>query len=282
MFTTIIQSADFSALLDLLAPHTPGALHAPGAPQCRIFDCRARLGDEEWGLKQYLEGHIAGAQHLDLDQDLANPPGIRGRHPLPDRERLANTLAVKGLNACDQVVVYDDVGGAIAARAWWCLRWLGHEGVAVLDGGLPMWKGPLTSGAEIASPGDFACQPALTKQIDAKDLNRALGSFHLIDARSQLRFDGVEEPIDKVAGHIPGAVCCPFQNNLEKNGRFKSAKELALNFPEMNRLCVAYCGSGVTAAHNILAMRIAGLEEPALYPGSWSEWIENADRPREP
>jgi thiosulfate/3-mercaptopyruvate sulfurtransferase len=219
---------------------------------------------------------------LSLDEDLAEPPGDKGRHPLPDPDRLAARLRGLGISDNDQVAVYDDAGGAFAARAWWCLRWLGHEAVAVLDGGLKAWSAPLTDNLVSPDPGDFSIRPTLTRTIGVQELASSLADYSLIDARSQPRFDGREEPIDSIAGHIPGAQCRPFQANLNKDGKFVDPQTLAARFPANVEAVVCYCGSGVTAAHNILAMRVAGLQEPMLYPGSWSEWIRSEDRPTTP
>jgi len=245
----------------------------------KFLDCRASLADPDLGRRAYLEGHITGAGYLSLDDDLAAAPGRGGRHPLPDPEALAAKLRALGISDTDQVVVYDDAGGAFAARAWWCLRWLGHEAVAVLDGGLPAWPVPLTVQTPTPAPGNFSIRPTLTRTIDADGLAAGLGDYRLVDARSESRFRGEEEPIDPVAGHIPGAICRPFQENLDTNGRFRSASVLARRFPSQGEI-VCYCGSGVTAAHNIVAIRHAGLPEPILYPGSWSEWIQDETRPR--
>ncbi len=248
----------------------------------RILDCRARLGDSEFGPRAYAEGHIPGACYASLDDDFAAAPGEGGRHPLPEPERLRDRFRDWGVNDADQIVVYDDAGGAFAARAWWCARWLGHEAVAVLDGGLPAWTGPLCRETPAPRRGNFSIRPSLTRTVDAETLLRRLPDAHLVDARSQQRFDGREEPVDPVAGHIPGAVCRPFQGNLAPSGRFQPPEELARRFADLPDDVICYCGSGVTAAHNVLAMKIAGHPEPVLYPGSWSEWIRDPNRPREP
>jgi thiosulfate/3-mercaptopyruvate sulfurtransferase len=247
----------------------------------KFVDCRASLADPDLGRRVYEAGHIAGAVYLSLDDDLAAPPGAGGRHPLPDPEILAARLRALGINDGDQVVVYDDAGGAFAARAWWCLRWLGHEAVAVLDGGLKDWPVPLSTETVTPAPGNFSIREPLTRTVDAATLAADLNAYTLVDARSEARFRGEEEPIDPVAGHIPGAICRPFQENLDDQGRFRAPRALAKRFPSgENTVC--YCGSGVTAAHNVLAMRLAGLPEPLLYPGSWSEWILDEARPRAP
>lgn len=251
-------------------------------PKPRIFDCRARLDDPSWGHTAYAEGHIPGALHASLDEDFAAPPGSGGRHPLPDPSLLQAKFRSWGVNDEDQLVFYDDAGGAFAARAWWCARWLGHQAAAVLDGGMAAWTGPLTRTVPDVTPGSFSIRPSLTRTIEAETLLNRLAEAVLVDARSEPRFRGEEEPIDPVAGHIPGAICLPFQGNLNAEGRFRSAAELAQRFQGMPEDVICYCGSGVTAAHNVLSMRVAGLPEPLLYPGSWSEWLLDPDRPRVP
>lgn len=252
-----------------------------------LFDCRSKLGDLPWGRNAWLNGHIPGAVHLDLDRDLAGPPGDGGRHPLPDPARLARRLGELGASDDCRIVLYDDVGGAMAARAWWCIRWLGHDNVAILDGGLAAWVAanpnqPLESGVQAVDAQKFTRRNSLTNTIRADALVLQLGSNTLIDARAQERFDGLVEPIDPVAGHIPGALCMPFQGNLTSDGRFKSSAELAERFSDLADPVIAYCGSGVTAAHNLFALRLAGRDEGVLYPGSWSEWLIDESRPREP
>jgi len=250
------------------------------ANNVKILDCRAALGDREHGQRVFAEGHIPGSSYLSLDDDLAAPAGEGGRHPLPVAEALASRLRELGISNNSQVVVYDDAGGAFAARAWWCIRWLGHAAVAVLDGGIAVWDGELESATKPHPRGDFTIRTALTRTTDVDQLSAGLNAFRLIDARSQPRFAGIEEPIDPVAGHIPGASCLPFQGNLGTDGRFLSAVQLKARFSQFEDAdLVCYCGSGVTAAHNILALKVAGFPEPALYPGSWSEWIRDPDRP---
>ncbi|MEQ8859250.1 MAG: sulfurtransferase [Pseudomonadales bacterium] len=261
---------------------SPEMLQAHLDEPVRILDCRARLGDPAYGSRVYAEGHIPGALQASLDDDFAAAPGAAGRHPLPDRARLRDRFRDWGIDDSTQIVVYDDAGGAFAARAWWCARWLGHEAVAVLDGGIDAWEGPLSSARPAVAPGSFSIRPALTRTVDAATLQAELGEVALVDARTRARFDGLEEPIDPVAGHIPGAVCLPFQDNLGGDGRFRQADELARRFEDLPDPVICYCGSGVTAAHNVLALCIAGRAEPVLYPGSWSEWIVDPTRPRAP
>lgn len=267
------------------APELTRALAAGGSgaqPAVRLLDCRARLGDAAYGPAAYAAGHLPGAVYASLDDDFAAAPGDGGRHPLPDPERLRDRFRDWGVDDGDQIVVYDDASGAFAARAWWCARWLGHEAVALLDGGLAAWTGPLSTEEPAPARGNFSVRPALTRTIDAAALTASLPALTLVDARTQRRFDGIEEPIDPVAGHIPGARCLPFQDNLDADGRFRSREALAARFADLPDDVVCYCGSGVTAAHNVLALRLAGRPEPLLYPGSWSEWIRDPARPRAP
>lgn len=247
----------------------------------RVIDCRARLGDLDFGQRAFNESHIVGAVRGDLDTDFATSPGQHGRHPLPDLDRLAEQCRNWGINDSTQVVVYDDMGGMIAARAWWLLRRLGHACVAVLDGGWQAWQalpGAVESRLNSPARGNFTRRPPLTRQTTAEDLLRRSPAA-LLDARAAERFAGIKEPIDHTAGHIPGARCLPAAGNLTQDQRFISVADLKQRFVDVGDDCVCYCGSGVTAAHNILAMRIAGLPEPALYAGSWSEWIEDPTRP---
>ena len=257
----------------------------PGRLQ--ILDCRAKLGDPGWGKRTFKQGHIAGAQHLDLDTMLSVAPNAHGRHPLPTRQQWLAQVCALGLRNDAQIVAYDDAGGCFAARAWWMLRWLGHANVAVLDGGLGQWPGALEQGTGVATTASaFAAKEPLTRlysSADVLDIVNATSANQptLVDARSFERFAGQEEPIDPVAGHIPGAQCLPFTDNLDANGRFKLPSQLAERFAQYhdpNNL-VCYCGSGVTATHNILAARLAGLPEPGLYADSWSGWITDPSRP---
>ncbi|WP_462378951.1 sulfurtransferase [Pseudomonas sp. Marseille-QA0892] len=259
-------------------------------PDLLVLDCRFSLDDPDYGRRAYSAGHVPGAQFLDLNRDLSAAviPGQTGRHPLPDPRRLARHLASIGLSADTQIVVYDDGPGAYAARAWWLLAWLGkREGVSLLDGGLKAWTewgGLLTSDVPLMSPGDFEMDLDDSLVVEASELHRRLNDPHqrLLDARSLPRYLGHEEPIDPIAGHIPGAVCAPFTDNLQPDGRFKSPEALSDQFAGLTGECsdvVAYCGSGVTACHNVFAMSLAGLPMPRLYAGSWSEWITDSTRP---
>lgn len=261
-----------------LAERLAGRFGDPSS-QLAVFDCRAKLGEPYWGREQWLAGHLPTAQHLDLDRDLAGAPGAGGRHPLPDPDRLTARLGALGASDSSQIVLYDDVGGAMAARAWWCIRWLGHDAVALLDGGLAAWTDALVRGDEPTRNGSFTRRPALTRQLSADEVQTGIGQQNLVDARAEARFKGDDEPIDPIAGHIPGAVCLPFNDNLNPDGTFRSPAELASRFAVLTDPVVCYCGSGVTAAHNLLALKLAGREEGVLYPGSWSGWIEDPSRP---
>jgi len=252
-----------------------------------VIDCRASLTDPAFGLDGYRAGHIPGAVFADLATDLSGPivRGVSGRHPLPDPATLALTFGRWGIGEATQVVAYDAGNSAYAARAWWLLRWLGHARVAVLDGGLAAWQASghtLASGEESRAATTFPVRPSLTKTVSAADLVEHGGRYDLIDARALARYRGEIEPIDPVAGHIPGARCVPFEGNVDARQRFIARDALAARFaPPAGRAAkppVCYCGSGVTACHDILAMVHAGMPEPALYPGSFSEWIQDPTR----
>ncbi|SFG22156.1 thiosulfate/3-mercaptopyruvate sulfurtransferase [Novosphingobium sp. CF614] len=254
-----------------------------------LLDCEFELGAPDKGLAIYTEGHLPGAHHAHLDNDLAGPPdGSNGRHPLPARVALAAWLRGLGLRKGQQVVAYDSNGGAWAARAWWLLHWMGHAPIAVLDGGKQAWVAaglPLESGPPPpATPGNFeASDPLVPSPVDAGEVldNIATSAAQVLDARDPSRFRGEPNPIDPVAGHIPGARNRCFRDNLGPDGRFRSPEELAAGFATLlqGRPAILQCGSGVTACHNALAMAIAGLAPGRLYPGSWSEWITDPARP---
>ena len=257
-----------------------------------LLDCRFALEDPAYGRRSYLEGHLPGAHFLDLEQDLSAPviKGVTGRHPLPDPSALVERLRSCGLRQDSQVVLYDDGPGAFAARAWWLLVWLGkRDGLYLLDGGLKAWREAgleLTCAAPDNAPGDFCAEPDNSLVLTAEQLAVRLGTadLTLLDARALPRFLGEVEPIDPVAGHIPGAQCAAFTDNLGADGRFLPADELRQRFDALRgerplENLVAYCGSGVTACHNLFAMSLAGYPLAPLYAGSWSEWITNPARP---
>lgn len=259
-----------------------------GDPNWRIFDCRHQLSDPAYGEKAYAEGHLPGAVFMHLDRDLSGPMnGKNGRHPLPDPEILAKKLSAAGVGRDTQVVVYDDDGGMYAVRLWWLLRWMGHDSVAVLDGSVREWVAqgrPLTTQIPEVAPADF--EPRLRDWVvSADEVERNLGTneFCLIDARGPDRFRGENETMDPVGGHIPGARNRFFRDNLEA-GSFRPAAELRQQFLGVlagvePAQVVMYCGSGVTACHNLLAMELAGLPGARLYAGSWSEWCSAPSRP---
>jgi thiosulfate/3-mercaptopyruvate sulfurtransferase len=264
-----------------------------GDPNWVILDCRASLSSSDSVEKAYLENHIPGAVKVDLASDLSAPvvPGVTGRHPLPQPEQAARTFSRMGIGPGFQVVAYDDAGGALAAgRAWWMLRWLGFEDAAVLNGGWQAWlrQGlPLRSGSEVNPPGEFQARlrPELAITTEQVERLRSGRAYRLVDARSAERFRGENEQFDPVAGHIPGAINAPYMENLAPDGTFLSKDVLRQRYIALlgdvpADKVVFYCGSGVTAAHDILAMMAAGLGESRLYPGSWSEWITHPELAR--
>jgi thiosulfate/3-mercaptopyruvate sulfurtransferase len=276
MYSTLIST-------DLLATHL-------GDPSFVIVDARHDLMQaDSWGETQYAAGHIPGARFVHMDRDLSGPKtGKNGRHPLPSPELGAALFGRLGIDASKQVVAYDQGGGMYAPRVWWMLRWLGHDKVAVLDGGIAKWvleRRALTNAIPDPQPKTFAmsgCEPTLA----AADVLASLGdrALMLVDARGAERFRGDVEPIDPVAGHIPGAVNRPYTQNVEQDGTFKSAERLRQEFETVvgntpAARIVNLCGSGVSACHNMLAMEIAGLRGSRLYPGSWSEWCADPSRP---
>lgn len=260
-------------------------------PDWVVVDCRFVLTNIEQGRRDYLASHIAGAVYTHLDEDLSGLiiPGQTGRHPLPEVDALAQTLGKWGINNEMQVVAYDGGGGGIAARLWWLLRWLGHNAVAVLDGGWANWQQrgyPVRSGIETNAPKTFTPlpRPELTLDAEAVEKIRTDPAYRLVDARAADRYRGENETIDPVAGHIPGAISLPYAANVDSDQRFLPIDQLKERFKESLQdipaeRTVFYCGSGVTAAHNVLAMAHAGLGEARLYPGSWSEWITDEKRP---
>ncbi|GEP32806.1 sulfurtransferase [Nocardioides szechwanensis] len=253
-----------------------------GSGSVTLLDVRYRLGGPA-GAGEYDAGHLPGAAYVDLDTDLASPPGAGGRHPLPDPAVFEAAMRRSGVRNDRPVVVYDDWSAHAAGRAWWLLRFHGHGDVRVLDGGLAAWVadgGEVATGHVSPEPGDFtvSAEPGMP-MVEA---DRVLAVDVLLDARAAERYRGEVEPIDPVAGHIPGAVNVPTARNLSDDGRFRSADELRATYAEVGAVpgadVAAYCGSGVTAAHDVLAMEVAGISA-ALYPGSWSGWITDPDRP---
>lgn len=271
----------------------------------RLFDCSFDLMRLSAGHADYLTAHIPGAIYADLDKSMsakhgvpgahgvitatgADAPASGGRHPLPNRERFATWLSSVGFANEMQAVVYDRNGGNYSGRLWWMLKWAGHGDVAVLDGGLQAWQadgGPVSSGEEPAHfQSSFMLGQELVQLVDARAVMAGLGRQTLIDARAVPRFKGEVEPLDPVAGHIPGALNRPFTENFSADGKFKPASQLKAEFEALlgNRdplMVVHQCGSGVSALPNLIAMEIAGLQSGALYAGSWSDWCSDRERP---
>ncbi len=246
-----------------------------------VLDVRYRMGGPS-GPVEHADGHIPGAAYVDLDSALAAPPGPGGRHPLPEVEVFEEAMRAAGVSGTRTVVVYDDWAGRAAARCWWLLRWAGHQDVRVLDGGWSAWKeaGHRGSTGQTAAPrGDFIAHPGQLPVLGVDQALEFAAANVLVDARNPERFRGEVEPVDPVAGHIPGAVNVPTGENLWEDGRFRPADELAEVYAAAKgRPVAAYCGSGVTAAHDVLAMAVVGIDA-ALYPGSWSEWVGDPERP---
>lgn len=248
-----------------------------------VVDVRWYL-DERRGRDAYLQGHVPGAAFADLDTDLSAPPGDRGRHPLPTPDAFASAMSRLGIGDDSRVVAYDDAAGAIAARLWWMLDAVGHE-VAVLDGGIQAWDGPLETEPRDPSPAVFTPRPWPPDRFaDADDVARRAATVTLIDARAGERYDGRPNAIDPRFGHIPGAVSAPWAGNVG-DGLLLPPERLAERYRELgvdaDRDVIAYCGSGVTACHDLLALRVAGVGRPRLYVGSWSEWGADPSRPLE-
>lgn len=242
----------------------------------RPVDCRWYLGEPQRGPAAYAQSHVRGAIYMDLDGDLSAADGP-GRHPLPDPATFMEVLGRSGIDSGSVVVAYDDSGGAVASRLWWMLRDLGHEKVAVLDGGLDVWPAHLMDSATVtAMATTYRGEPGSMPQLDRAGLAAVLDTVVTLDARAGERYRGEEEPVDPVAGHVPSARSRPLTENLAADGRFRSPEELSAQFAALGAgggtRTVSYCGSGVTACHNILAMEVAGMETATLYPGSWSDW----------
>ena len=276
MFRTLIGTAELGARV--------------GDPALVIVDVRHDLAHPDaWGENAYRDGHLPGAGFAHVDRDLSGvKTGRNGRHPLPTPEACAEAFGRLGIDATKQVVAYDQGPGMYAARLWWMLRWLGHEAVAVLDGGFAAWTRegrPVTTEVPKFSATTFVAQaPAATIDAGAIAANLRVPAFVLLDARARERYRGDVEALDPVAGHIPGAINRPYSENLDADGRFKPTAALASEFDALladraPRDVVHYCGSGVTACHNLLAMTHAGRSGARLYPGSWSEWCSDPDRP---
>lgn len=261
-------------------------------PNWIILDCRHDLANPAAGREAYAGGHLPGALFADMDHQLSGPKrgddGVfRGRHPLPGRAAFIATLRSWGVRDESQVVAYDAHGGMFAARLWWLLRWVGHANVAVLDGGLQAWTAqglPLSTEIPAPAAGSIAERAPLVATVSADDVAANLGGGDrtVVDARAPDRFRGENETMDPVGGHIPGARNRFFKDNLEADGRFKSADQLKADFGRLlddPAMAIMQCGSGVTACHNLLALEVAGLHGAALYPGSWSEWCSDPARP---
>jgi thiosulfate/3-mercaptopyruvate sulfurtransferase len=284
MYTTLISAQQLAAL------------QTSGQP-LMLFDCSFELMQPQAGEQLYLQAHIPGAVRADLDKHLSAPQGATdaasgGRHPLPSRETFAAWLGSVGFTNSMQAVVYDRQASNYCGRLWWMLKWVGHEAVAVLDGGLQAWQSNGGETQGIASPGtrvvgsSYAIGEAKTRLVSTQTVVKQLGraSMNLIDARGAPRFRGEVEPLDPVAGHIPGALNRPFNLNLDAEGKFKSAAELKVEFETLLAgrdpvSVVHHCGSGVSAIPNIIAMEVAGLGRTGLYAGSWSEWCSDPARP---
>lgn len=262
------------------AAELASALAGPRPPV--VLDVRYQLGGPH-GRPDYDAGHLPGAVFVDLDAELAGPPGAAGRHPLPDVEAFGAVMRRAGVSTDSSVVVYDADKGWGAARAWWLLRWTGHADVRVLDGGLASWAGPLETAPPAPAPGDFVPKPGALPLLTADGAAELARSGLLLDARAGERYRGEVEPIDAVAGHIPGAVSAPTTENLGRDGRFLPSDELTARFTALGAgegggPVGVYCGSGVSGAQEALALELAGFT-PALYAGSWSEWSRDPERP---
>jgi thiosulfate/3-mercaptopyruvate sulfurtransferase len=274
------MNASVSPLID--AATLASELAGESAPV--LLDVRWRLGGPP-GVVSYLAGHLPGAVYVDLDRDLAAPPGAGGRHPLPEAAAFQAAMRRAGVSAGRPVVAYDDGDSVPAARAWWTLRYFGHQQVRVLDGGFSAWEAaglPVTADEPVTAAGDFIAVPGGMPTVDAAGAAELARSGILLDVRTAERYRGETEPVDPVAGHIPGAVSAPVAGSITSLGRFRSPAELAERFAQLGvtarRPVGAYCGSGVTAAHEVLALALAGMPA-ALYVGSWSGWLADPGRP---
>lgn len=261
-------------------------------PKWVVVDCRHDLMNLAAGREGYAGGHLPGAVFADIEHVLSGAKhgadGVfRGRHPLPEKETLAEALRAFGIDDDSQVVAYDAHGGMFAARLWWLLRWLGHEAVAVLDGGMAAWQAAgqaFTAEVPVKPRGAFSVRAPFVPTVTVSEVmdNLEHGQRIVIDARAADRFRGENETIDPVGGHIPGAKNRFFKDNLQEDGRFKSGEQLREEFGALvddPAQAIMQCGSGVTACHNLLALEVAGMPGAALYPGSWSEWVGDSQRP---
>ena len=260
------------------------------APDWRIIDCRFDLANKAAGRQAYAEAHIPNAVYAHLEEDLSGPHTAEsGRHPLPSAQVLADRFSNWGIDEKTQIVAYDGQSGALASRLWWLSRWLGHDRVAVLNGGFAAWQAaayPSNGLIPTITARTFRARVDDTLWISSRDLQTQLaqGDVLLLDARDEARFRGEVEPLDKIAGHIPGSLNSPFEWNLDTDGKFLTPGKLQAHFSQIatkfrGKKIIHSCGSGVTACHNILAMEIMGLSGSLLYPGSWSEWITDPNRP---
>ena len=276
MFTTLISPADLAAHID--------------DPDLVIVDCRFTMSDTSQGEREYAEGHVPGARYAHLDNDLSGPmTGDNGRHPLASPAEIRARFSALGIRPGTQVVAYDGDTGMFAVRLWWMLRWLGHDAVAVLDGGFTAWTAaglPVRAGEESWERSDFTGEPRPGWCLTADDVQATLGdaSVLLVDARTRDRYRGIGETLDPVGGHIPGAASHHFGNNLTEQKTFKSPDTLRAEWSatlgdHAPDAVIMYCGSGVTACHNLLALEHAGLHGARLYAGSWSEWCADPTRP---
>ncbi len=270
MYSTLISVEQLDAMI--------------GAEELVIVDCRYDLSNPDAGKKDYQENHIPSAVYADVHDDLSGPPLTdSGRHPLPSPDALNQLFSRLGITHHSQVVVYDASGGAFAARLWWLLQYMGHEAVALLDGGWLEWSRLSKPQSQMIPEVDSSNFIGAAKSDWLILVEQVLSAELLIDSRDPARYSGEVEPIDPQAGHIPGAINHFWQNNLSSNGLFKSSELLKNQFAELfqdipSQDVVFYCGSGVTACHNLLAVRHAGLDASCLYAGSWSEWCSNAER----
>lgn len=276
-YTTLISTTELAAQL-----HNPN---------WAIVDARFTLREPDRGETDYLAAHIPGAVYAHLDHDLSSPQivGKTGRHPLPPLEKFTTRLGEWGIDSGTQVAIYDDAGGMIAGRLWWMLRWLGHDAAAVLDGGWPHWRQegrPVCTGVETrpARRFDAHLRPELVATVEEIEARLGDPRLHLFDARAADRFRGENETLDPVGGHIPGAVSAPYAENLGPDGLMLPPDQLAARYAGLlgdapAAEAIFYCGSGVSAAHDVLAVQHAGLPIPRLYVGSWSDWVSNGRRP---